>query len=100
MCLFIVPEWRVGSGDPLPATHSPLPDFSVRATLVSRMLVRLLLLVLLAAAAPAQNASSVFEHVDAMVATLSEITGWKVHRKCPSEMLGKNSFRHFVESRM
>ncbi len=64
------------------------------------MHVRLLLLVLLAAAAPAQSSSSVFEQVDGMVSTLSEITGWKVKKKVPSEMLGKDSFRRFVESRM
>src|SRR5437899_1502745 len=64
------------------------------------MLVRVLVLALMAAAAPAQSKSSVFREVDAMVAALSEITGWKVQKKVPSEMLGKESFRRFVESRM
>lgn len=35
-----------------------------------------------------------------MVTALSEITGWEVKKKVPSEMLGKDSFRRFVESRM
>lgn len=64
------------------------------------MPVRLLVLALMAVAAPAQSSSPVFRQVDEMVATLSEITGWKVQRKIPSEMLGKESFRRFVESRM
>jgi hypothetical protein len=65
------------------------------------MLPRLLLIALLAAvAALGQPASPVFAQVDQMVATLSEITGWQVHRKVPSEMLSKEKFRRFVESHM
>jgi Zn-dependent peptidase ImmA (M78 family) len=61
------------------------------------MLARLFLVALLASAAPAQN---LFEQVDGLVKTLSEITGWTVRRKVPAEMLSKEKFRHYVESRM
>src|SRR5437016_1072222 len=73
-----------------------------RVTLVfSPMLARFFLAALCAAAtAFAQPASSIFAQVDQMVAMLSEITGWQVHRKIPSEMLSKENFRHFVESHM
>jgi hypothetical protein len=61
------------------------------------MLARLFLLALLVSPAPAQ---SLFAQVDGLVKTLSEITGWKVRRKVPAEMLSKEKFRHYVESRM
>jgi Zn-dependent peptidase ImmA (M78 family) len=61
------------------------------------MLARLFLVALAVSAAPAQ---SLFQQVDGLVKTLSEITGWKVHRKVPSEMLSKEKFRQYVESRM
>jgi hypothetical protein len=61
------------------------------------MLARLFLLALAISAAPAQ---SLFQQVDGLVKTLSEITGWKVRRKVPSEMLSKQAFRKYVESRM
>lgn len=61
------------------------------------MLLRILLLALLISAAPAQ---SLFEQVDNIVKSLSEITGWKVKRRVPSEMLSKESFRRNMESRM
>src|SRR5712691_3043753 len=65
------------------------------------MLLRLFLVALLAAAtAFAQPAPPVFAQVDQMVAALSEITGWQVRRKVPSEMLSKENFRRFVESHM
>jgi hypothetical protein len=65
------------------------------------MFPRLLLAAVFAAAAAfAQPASPLFAQVDQMVATLSEITGWQVHRKVPSEMLSKEKFRRFVESHM
>jgi hypothetical protein len=63
-----------------------------------RVLVRLVLLALLAFAALAE--SSLFQQVDEMVTSLSAITGWKVLKKVPSEMLGKDTFRRYVESRM
>lgn len=61
------------------------------------MLVRILLLALLTLPAPAQ---SVFEQVDDIVKSLSEITGWNVKRRVPSQMLSKDSFRKNVESQM
>jgi len=74
--------------------------FLQHATLVRRMHVRLLLLVLLARGRTGSILFVRIEQVDGMVSTLSEITGWKVKKKVPSEMLGKDSFRRFVESRM
>lgn len=35
-----------------------------------------------------------------MVTSLSHITGWRVERKVPAQMLGSDSFRSFVEKRM
>lgn len=64
------------------------------------MLARLVLLALLATAALAQSPSSLFRQVDEMTATLSEITGWKVKRKVPAEMLSKEKFHHYLESKM
>ncbi len=61
------------------------------------MLARIFLLALLISAAPAQ---SLFQQVDGLVKTLSEITGWNIRRKVPAEMLSKEKFRHYVESRM
>ena len=61
------------------------------------MVVRILLLALLISAAPAQ---SLFEQVDDIVKSLSQITGWKVKRRVPSEMLSKDSFRRNIESHM
>lgn len=68
-----------------------------RATLVAQMLVRILLLALLTFPASAQ---SLFEQVDDIVKSLSEITGWNVKRRVPSRMLSKESFRKNVESQM
>jgi hypothetical protein len=62
------------------------------------MLPRLLFVWLLAAATAFAQPSSVFAQVDQMVAALSDITGWQVRRKVPSEMLSKENFRRFVES--
>jgi hypothetical protein len=61
---------------------------------------RLLLAAFLAASAFAQTSSSVFQQVDEMVTSLSEITGWKVFKKVPAKMLGKEAFRTYVEKRM
>jgi hypothetical protein len=61
---------------------------------------RLLLAAFLAASAFAQTTSSVFQQVDEMVTSLSEITGWKVFKKVPAKMLGKDAFRIYVEKRM
>jgi hypothetical protein len=58
------------------------------------MYLRVLLLLTLAAAAPAQT---IFSQVDEMLGTLSDITGWKVQRTVPAEILSKNNFRKMVE---
>jgi hypothetical protein len=55
---------------------------------------RALLLLTLAAAAPAQT---IFSQVDAILRTLSDITGWKVQRTVPAEILSKDNFRKMVE---
>ncbi len=69
------------------------------------MLVRLVLLALWfvqgAALAPAgQRPSSLFQEVDEMTSSLSEITGWPIKRKVPAKIITKEEFRHQVESRM
>src|ERR1700680_1446399 len=64
------------------------------------MLARLFLLAVLAAAGLAQPSSTVFQQVDEMVSALSQITGWQVRKKVPSEMLPQKTFRRYVESRM
>jgi len=57
----------------------------------------LLALLLTAAAALAQPSAALFSQVDQMVTTLSEITGWPVRHKVPSEILSKDSFRRYLE---
>src|SRR5580698_484658 len=65
------------------------------------MLVRLVLLALLTAPAPAQQKpSALFQEVDEMTSALSEITGWPIKRKVPAKIITKEEFRHQVESRM
>jgi hypothetical protein len=64
-----------------------------------RVIARLVLLALLAFAALAET-SSIFQQVDEMVTSLSSITGWNILKKVPSEMLSKDTFRRYVESRM
>jgi hypothetical protein len=59
-----------------------------------QMYPRVLLLLTLAATAPAQT---IFSQVDEMLRTLSDITGWKVQRTVPAEILSKNNFRKMVE---
>lgn len=54
----------------------------------------------LAVSASAQTSPSLFQQVDEMVNSLSEITGWKVYKKVPAKMLGKDTFRRYVETRM
>ena len=62
------------------------------------MPARVLLAILLtAAAAFAQPPTALFSQVDQMVTTLSEITGWPIRHKVPSEILSKNSFKHYLE---
>jgi hypothetical protein len=63
------------------------------------VLARLVLLALLTLAALAET-SSIFQQVDEMSTSLSAITGWKILKRVPSEMLSKDTFRRYVESRM
>jgi hypothetical protein len=59
------------------------------------------LLLLLIASAIAQAATpTLFGQVDEMLAALSNITGWQVHRRVPADVLSKDKFRRTVESQM
>ncbi len=65
------------------------------------MLVRLVLLAFFILPAPAQQKpNNLFQEVDEMTKSLSEITGWPVKRKVPAKIITKEEFRHQVESRM
>jgi hypothetical protein len=64
------------------------------------MIVRLFLLALLAVNALAQSSTALFQQVDEIVATLSDITGWQVRKKVPSQMLSTERFRQIVETSM
>ena len=64
------------------------------------MFARIVLAALLAVAALAEASSPVFQQVNEMVTALSDITGWTVRRKVPSQMLSKDTFRRYVDSRM
>jgi hypothetical protein len=67
-----------------------------------RLLVRyflpLLLLAGLASAAPAPSTPALFAEVGPILNGLSQITGWKVERKVPAELLSRDKFRHYMES--
>ncbi len=56
----------------------------------------LVALILLAGSAVAQT-SPLFSQVDEMLASLSKITGWKVKRKIPSEILTKDKFSKMLD---
>jgi hypothetical protein len=45
----------------------------------------------------AQPSTALFNEVDGIIRTLSEITGWPVRWKVPSEIVTKESFRKYVE---
>src|ERR1017187_8953592 len=65
------------------------------------MLVRLVLLALMAAPAPAQQKpSSLFQEVDEMTSPLPDIPGCPIRRKAPAKIITKDEFRRQVESRM
>jgi hypothetical protein len=49
---------------------------------------------------PPRLAARLFDQVGEMMSTLSEITGWRIRRAVPSQMLSKEKFRQFVETRM
>jgi hypothetical protein len=58
-----------------------------------------LILLWIGIGSPAPAATpALFEQVDQMMNSLSEITGWKVHHKVPAEIMGKEKFRKLVES--
>ena len=59
------------------------------------MLRRLLLLLTLAGAAVSQI--PIFSQVDTILRALSDITGWKVERTVPAEILSKDKFTKMVE---
>jgi hypothetical protein len=59
------------------------------------MLPRFLLLLTLASTAFSQSA--IFSQVDDMLRTLSDITGWKVQRTVPAEILSKDKFSKMVQ---
>ena len=64
------------------------------------MLRRSILLALLASAAPAQPRNQLFEQVDPILAGLSQITGWKVERKVPAEILHQSDFKRMMQDHM
>src|SRR3984885_2355030 len=64
------------------------------------MLCRLLLLEVMASAAPPEPPPPLFQHIDPILQGLSQITGWKVERKVPAEMLSRTNFRHTMEEHM
>jgi len=61
------------------------------------MLRRLILLALWASAALAQPQSKLFEQVGPILAGLSQITGWKVERKVPAEILHQADFKRMMQ---
>ena len=60
------------------------------------MILRVFIALLLAAACPAQTVP-LFSEVDGILQELSHITGWKVKRKVPSEVLPKEKFAALLE---
>jgi hypothetical protein len=79
---------------PSPTTgHGPVLLLLLTATAFAQPAPALL------GAAPS-SAPSLFDQVGEITATLSDITGWTVRKRVPSEMLSKTSFRRFVESHM
>ena len=61
---------------------------------------RLLLLAALASVAPAQPQTKLFEQVAPMLEGLSQITGWKVERKVPAEILHQSDFKKIMQDHM
>jgi hypothetical protein len=64
------------------------------------MLCRLLLLAYLVSAAQAQSPPPLFQQIDPILQGLSQITGWKIERKVPAEMLSRTKFRRTMEAHM
>src|SRR5580658_5778154 len=61
---------------------------------------RLLLLILCASAALAQPQTKLFEQVAPMLDGLAQITGWKVERKVPAEILHQADFKRMMQDHM
>jgi hypothetical protein len=61
------------------------------------MLRRLILLALWASAALAQPKSKLFDQVGPILDGLSQITGWKVERKVPAEILRQADFKKMMQ---
>jgi len=59
--------------------------------------MRLVLTLLLLCATASAQSASLFSQVDGMLASLSKITGWKVKRKVPSEILTRAKFAEIVQ---
>jgi hypothetical protein len=64
------------------------------------MLPRFLLLVLFACTAWAESKTPLFDQVGPILTGLSSITGWKVERKVPAEILKQSEFRRFMQEHM
>ncbi|MCU1339725.1 MAG: hypothetical protein JWO19_5306 [Bryobacterales bacterium] len=62
-----------------------------------QMFVRFLLSLAFAGVTFAQPSTSLFSQVDEVLRTLSDITGWKVQRTVPAEILSRDNFRKMVE---
>ena len=58
---------------------------------------RLLLLILCASTALAQPQTKLFEQVGPMLDGLSQISGWKVERKVPAEILHQADFKKMMQ---
>jgi len=67
--------------------------------MLPRVLALLLAALLTAGAAFGEN-PAIFSQVDEMLAGLSQITGWKVRRKVPAQVLKKETFRQYVDKHM
>lgn len=65
-----------------------------------KLVLRLLLLPLVAALASAAPRHTLFDQVGPILSDLSQITGWKVERNVPAQILSKQTFRHYMEARM
>src|SRR5689334_13271094 len=64
------------------------------------MLRRLLFLGMFAWTAAAASRTPLFDQVGPILNGLSEITGWKVERKVPAEILHQADFRRFMQDHM
>jgi hypothetical protein len=71
-----------------------------RATLDVFMLRRLILFALESSAALAQPQSKLFDQVGPILDGLSQITGWKVERKVPAEILHQTDFKRLMQDHM